>query len=63
MLHNGAKLEDGRVLDQPLFDELFNDESAKLGPDYADAARLFKRTATETPLMDFLTLPGYEQLA
>mgnify|MGYP002652400896 CR=1 FL=1 len=62
-LHNGAKLEDGRVLDQPLFDELFNDESAKLGPDYADAARLFKRTATETPLMDFLTLPGYEQLA
>ena len=62
-LHNGAKLEDGRALDQPLFDELFNDESAKLGPDYADAARLFKRTATETPLMDFLTLPGYEQLA
>ncbi|WP_241846627.1 hypothetical protein [Deinococcus wulumuqiensis] len=50
------------MLDQKLFDALFEDESAKLGPDYADAARLFKRTATESPLMDFLTLPGYEQL-
>lgn len=55
-------MKDGRVLDQKLFDALFEDESAKLGPDYADAARLFKRTATESPLMDFLTLPGDEQL-
>ena len=62
-LHNGAKLADGRTLDQPLFDELFQDEAAKLGPDYADAAGLFRRTATESPLMEFLTLPGYERLA
>ncbi|WP_135230810.1 malate synthase A [Deinococcus fonticola] len=61
-LHSGVQLEDGRTLEQPLFDELFRDEAAKLGPDYADAATLFKRTATETPLMDFLTLPGYQQL-
>lgn len=62
-LHGGVKLEDGRVLDQPLFDQLYADEAGKLGADFADAAALFKRTATETPLMEFLTLPGYEQLA
>ncbi len=62
-LHNGVKLADGRVLDQGLFDELYADETAKLGAEFADAATLFKRTATEQPLMDFLTLPGYQQLA
>lgn len=46
-----------------LWDELFDDEAAKLGEGYADAARLFRTTATGTPLMDFLTLPGYEALA
>ena len=62
-LHNGVKLDDGRVLDQALFDELYADEARKLGAEFEGAAGLFKRTATETPLMDFLTLPGYEQLA
>lgn len=61
-LHNRAKLADGRVLDQALFDELYADEAGKLGAEFADASALFKRTATAQPLMDFLTLPGYEQL-
>ena len=60
---HAVKLEGGRVLTHQLFDELYADEAGKLGPDFADAARLFKQTATQTPLMDFLTLPGYEQLA
>ena len=61
--HHGVTLEDGRPLTPELWDELFDDEAAKLGEGYADAARLFRTTATGTPLMDFLTLPGYEALA
>ena len=60
---HGVKLDDGRVLTHELFDELYEGEAGQLGPDFADAARLFKQTATQTPLMDFLTLPGYERLA
>ncbi|WP_420593909.1 malate synthase A [Deinococcus sp.] len=58
-----VKLDDGRTLTPELFDELYADETSKLGLDFTDAAQLFKQTATQTPLMDFLTLPGYEQLA
>ncbi|GGO34000.1 malate synthase A [Deinococcus humi] len=59
----GVELEDGRTLSPELFDELYADEAGKLGSDYADATELFKDMATRTPLVDFLTLPGYEQLA
>ncbi|SEJ50194.1 malate synthase [Deinococcus reticulitermitis] len=62
-LKSGVTLEDGRVLDQALFDELYEDEVRKLGETFGDAAQLFRRTATESPLMEFLTLPGYQQLA
>ena len=62
-LNSGVTLEDGRVLDQALFDELYEDEVRKLGETFGDAAQLFRRTATESPLMEFLTLPGYQQLA
>lgn len=59
----GVTLDDGRTLTPDLFDALYDEESSKLGADFADAARLFRQTATQSPLMDFLTLPGYEALA
>ncbi|UBV44976.1 malate synthase A (plasmid) [Deinococcus taeanensis] len=61
--HHGVTLEDGRALTPQLWDALFDEETARLGPDFAQAAQLFRETATRTPLMDFLTLPGYEALA
>ena len=62
-LHHGVKLEDGRMMTQALMDELFAEELAKLGPEVAHAGPLFKDVATRTPLVDFLTLPGYQELA
>ncbi|MGX9688147.1 malate synthase A [Deinococcus wulumuqiensis] len=62
-LRQGVKLEDGRTLDQNLFDHLYTEEVQNLGADFADAADLFKQTATGDTLAEFLTLPGYERLA
>lgn len=62
-LRQGVKLEDGRTLDQSLFDRLYAEEVQNLGADFADAADLFKQTATGDTLAEFLTLPGYERLA
>ncbi|WP_288481958.1 malate synthase A [uncultured Deinococcus sp.] len=62
-LHHRAELEDGRTLTPELFGELYDDEVAKLGENFADAAALFHDVATRTPLADFLTLPGYARLA
>ncbi|AFD27111.1 malate synthase A [Deinococcus gobiensis] len=62
-LHHGAELEDGRTLTPELFGELYDDEVAKLGENFTDAAALFRDVATRTPLADFLTLPGYARLA
>ncbi|WP_412026791.1 malate synthase A [Deinococcus yunweiensis] len=62
-LNHGVTLDDGRTLTPELFDTLYADEVQKLGPDFTAASALFRRTATERPLMDFLTLPGYAQLA
>ncbi|GGI81152.1 malate synthase A [Deinococcus wulumuqiensis] len=62
-LRQGVKLEDGRTLDQNLFDRLYAEEVQNLGADFADAADLFKQTATGDTLAEFLTLPGYERLA
>ena len=62
-LKQGVKLEDGRTLDHGLFDQLYAEETGKLGAEFADASALFKQTATGDTLVDFLTLPGYQQLA
>ncbi|AAF12480.1 malate synthase A [Deinococcus radiodurans] len=62
-LKQGVTLEDGRTLDQGLFDQLYTEETDKLGAEFADASALFKQTATGDTLVDFLTLPGYQQLA
>ncbi|PTA68527.1 malate synthase A [Deinococcus arcticus] len=55
-------LDDGRELTPELWDALYDDEAAKLGAPFEDAARLFREAATRTPLVEFLTLPGYEVL-
>ncbi|CAM4068617.1 malate synthase A [Deinococcus marmoris] len=59
----GVQLEDGRTLSHELFDELYADEAGKLSGDFAEATKLFREMSVRTPLADFLTLPGYEQLA
>ena len=61
-LHHRAVLDDGRSLTPELLDDLFADELSKLGEDTAQAGPLFKQVATQTPLVDFLTLPGYAAL-
>ena len=58
-----VQLEGGRTLTPELFGELYDDEVAKLGENFTDAAALFRDVATRTPLADFLTLPGYARLA
>ena len=62
-LHHGVKLEDGRALTPELMDTLFAEELEKLGGDFAQAGPLFKQVATQTPMVEFLTLPGYAALA
>ncbi|AFZ65758.1 malate synthase A [Deinococcus peraridilitoris] len=59
-----ARLDDGREIDPELVRRLFEEELATLGRErYADAATLLYDLATREPLVDFLTLPGYRQLA
>ena len=62
-LHHGVSLEDGRALTPELMDTLFAEELEKLGGDFAQAGPLFKQVATQTPMVEFLTLPGYAALA
>jgi len=63
-LHHASQLEDGRTVTLELVTALFDQELEKLGRDrFLEAAPLFLKTATQTPLMDFLTLPGYAELA
>jgi len=61
-LHHGVTLEDGRTLTPDLLGALFDDELSKLGDGFAQAGPLFRDVATRTPLVDFLTLPGYQAL-
>ena len=61
-LHHRVTLEDGRALTQELMDGLFAEELEKLGGDFAQAGPLFRQVATQTPMVEFLTLPGYQAL-
>jgi malate synthase len=65
-LHHRATLEDGRVVTLEMLKALMAEELAKLpgGVErFGKASALFLETATAEPLMDFLTLPGYRELA
>jgi malate synthase len=69
----GAKLDDGRTVTLPLFEELLKDEMDKLrdalGAETFDIGRfdeaigLFRRLSTSEKLEPFLTLPAYKLIA
>ncbi len=68
---NGV-LEDGRKLDEKLFDELFESEMenvrAELGDNwklgrYDEAAKMFKEISKADDLVEFLTLPAYDEIS
>ncbi|MEO5577994.1 MAG: malate synthase A [Sphingomicrobium sp.] len=59
-----ARLDDGRLFCRDLFEDLLQDELAKLppGPDLQTAARLFYKLVTSREFEEFLTLPAYPLL-
>ena len=71
-LHHGAKLDDGREVNEALFDALMADEMAALqrqlgAPRWQDgnfeaAIALFRTWSLADTLADFLTLAAYEQI-
>lgn len=71
-LRYGARLDDGRVVDNALFSTLLSDEvrriRVELGEDRFDgghfdqAVELFRRLSLQDHLSDFLTLPAYQLL-
>ncbi|NBB15340.1 malate synthase A [Caulobacter sp. SLTY] len=61
----GANLDDGRTMDAPLFEALFEDEMAALrkqfpSPRLEEAGKLFHQMVLDPALVEFLTLPAYE---
>ncbi|MDP6818225.1 MAG: malate synthase A [Alphaproteobacteria bacterium] len=72
-LKHGARLDDGRVIDRALFDQLLSEETAGLeqelgeerfaGGRFADAIMLFAKLSTADDFEEFLTLPAYRLLA
>jgi malate synthase len=63
-LHFEAPLDDGRVFDRELFDQLFEEETGLLAevPNIAEAADLFRDMVASDDFVEFLTLPAYELL-
>jgi malate synthase len=63
-LHFGAELDDGRVFDRDLFDQLFDEEVGLLKDveDVDEAAELFRDMIVSDEFVEFLTLPAYERL-
>ncbi|NRD22488.1 malate synthase A [Winogradskyella litoriviva] len=69
-LKNEVILEDGRVFNKTLFDELFDDEVEKIikevgegkikNTKFSEAISLFKRLVTQTEFEEFLTLSAYQ---
>jgi malate synthase len=65
-IHHKAKLEDGRTITLEMVRLFMREELSKLDggiPRFARASILFLEVATHEPLVDFLTLPGYRELA
>ena len=71
-LRHGAALDDGTAVTAALVSRLLDEELAVVRQEigaarydagrFAEARALFHRVATETPLIEFLTLPAYELL-
>ncbi|ANE44046.1 malate synthase A [Deinococcus puniceus] len=63
-LRHGATLSGGGQVTEALVERLLNEELDALGrEEHAQAAALFHEVATVRPLVDFLTLSGYRELA
>jgi malate synthase len=64
-LHKGARLADGRVFSAELYQQLKEEEMAKLTglPNLETAADLLDSLVLQTEFREFLTLPAYAQLA
>jgi malate synthase len=63
-IHHGAKLDDGRTVDESLYRSIRSEELKSIGArPYIDrAARIFDELILSDTLADFLTLPAYEEL-
>jgi malate synthase len=65
-IHHKAQLEDGRTITLEMVRLYMREELEKLDGGisrFARASILFLEVATQEPLVDFLTLPGYRELA
>jgi malate synthase len=65
-IHHKAQLEDGRTITLEMVRLFMREELEKLDGGisrFARASILFLEVATHEPLVDFLTLPGYRELA
>ena len=65
-IHNSARLEDGRPVTRALYQQLRDEELAKLGgtsvEHYEAAAEIMDKVCIADDFIDFLTLIGYEHL-
>lgn len=71
-LHHNARLEDGRTIDQPLFEQFLTEEMQTIRQELGDerfenghfetASRLFAEMILRDEFTEFLTLPAYEYL-
>ncbi|HEY3055400.1 MAG TPA: malate synthase A [Thermoanaerobaculia bacterium] len=63
-IHHGAKLDDGRVVDEKLYGRIRDEELASIGarPNLDRAAKIFDDLILSDTLADFLTIPAYEEL-
>jgi malate synthase len=65
-IHNGAKLQDGRTITRDLYEQMRDEELAKLGgrgaEHYGDAAAILDTLCLSDDFLDFLTLIAYDYL-
>jgi len=63
-IHHGAKLDDGRTVDEKLYRRIRDEELKSIGsrPHIDRAARIFDALILSDTLADFLTVPAYEEL-
>jgi malate synthase len=63
-IRHGARLDDGRTVTLEMVKEMLEAELDRLGRErFAQAAELLLEVSTHDPFIDFLTVPGYKQLA
>jgi malate synthase len=63
-IKHGAKLEDGRAVTLEMVKSVLEAELDRLGHErFSQAAELLLEVSTHDPFIDFLTVPGYRQLA